>query len=273
MNQLELLFHELGFRTSVSLTIFGVALIACRVLPLTIMSPFLGGEQLEPQVRLGVGLLLSFVLFPAVQPRLSELPVTALPFVLLICKEIFIGTCLAYIVTFVFEAAQVAGHLVDVMSGAQMAQVMAPLIQVQATIYATFKMMLATVLFLTLDGHHVVIQTLGDSIIALPVDKLPGFSQGMFAFFELLLRDFGDMIRIGVILSGPGIIAAFITDLGMGMINRVAPQVQVFFVAMAIKPLVAAALTFLVIFIILDRVRLEFGHMLGTLKEAVKLLL
>ena len=52
MNQLEQLFHELGMRTSVSLTIFGVALIACRVLPLTIMSPFLGGEQLEPQVRI-----------------------------------------------------------------------------------------------------------------------------------------------------------------------------------------------------------------------------
>ena len=54
------------------------------------------------------------------------------------------------------------------------------------------------------------------------------------------------MLRIGVILSGPGMIATFTTDLAMGMINRVATQLQVFFVAMAIKPLMAATMTFAV---------------------------
>jgi flagellar biosynthesis protein FliR len=272
-NMLEQLFAEMGLRTSVSLTILGVALIACRVLPLCIMSPFLGGDQIDPQVKIGVGVLLSIVLFPAIEPRLGELPTRALPFVILILKEVFIGTSLAFIVSFVFEAARIAGNLVDVMSGAQMAQVMAPLIQQQATIYATFKMMLATVLFLTLDGHHVVIQTLGDSVLALPIDKMPGFSQGMFAYFSVVLRDFGDMLRIGLILSGPGLIVTFTTDLGMGMINRVATQLQVFFVAMAIKPLMAATMLFLVIYMVLDRMKTEFGHMLAMLKEAVRLLL
>ena len=272
-NMLEQLFREMGLRTSVSLTILGVALIACRVLPLCIMSPFLGGDQIDPQVKIGVGVLLSIVLFPAIEPRLGELPIRALPFVILILKEVFIGTSLAFIVSFVFEAARIAGNLVDVMSGAQMAQVMAPLIQQQATIYSTFKMMIATVLFLTLDGHHVVIQTLGDSVLALPIDKMPGFSQGMFAYFSVVLRDFGDMLRIGLILSGPGLIATFTTDLGMGMINRVATQLQVFFVAMAIKPLMAAIMTFLVIYMILDRMKVEFGNMLDMLKDAVRLLL
>jgi len=272
-NMLEQLFAEMGLKTSVSLTILGVALIACRVLPLCIMSPFLGGDQIDPQVKIGVGVLLSIVLFPAIEPRLGELPIRALPFVILILKEVFIGTSLAFIVSFVFEAARIAGNLVDVMSGAQMAQVMAPLIQQQATIYSTFKMMIATVLFLTLDGHHVVIQTLGDSVLALPIDKMPGFSQGMFAYFSVVLRDFGDMLRIGLILSGPGLIATFTTDLGMGMINRVATQLQVFFVAMAIKPLMAAIMTFLVIYMILDRMKVEFGNMLDMLKDAVRLLL
>jgi flagellar biosynthesis protein FliR len=272
-NQLELLFQQMGMRTSVSLTILGVALIACRVLPLCIMSPFLGGDQIDPQVKIAVGVLLSIVLFPAIEARLGSLPITALPFIVLILKEVFIGTSLAFIVSFVFEAARIAGNLVDVMSGAQMAQVMAPMIQQQATIYSTYKMMVATVLFLTLDGHHVVIQTLGDSVLALPIDKMPTFSHGMFAFWSIILRDFGDMLRIGLILSGPGMIATFTTDLAMGMINRVATQLQVFFVAMAIKPLVAAMITFLVIYMILERMKLEFGHMLAMLKEAMRLLL
>jgi flagellar biosynthesis protein FliR len=272
-NQLELLFQQMGMRTSVSLTILGVALIACRVLPLCIMSPFLGGDQIDPQVKIAVGVLLSIVLFPAIEPRLGELPIRALPFIILILKEVFIGTSLAFIVSFVFEAARIAGNLVDVMSGAQMAQVMAPMIQQQATIYSTYKMMVATVLFLTLDGHHVVIQTLGESVIALPIDKMPTFSRGMFAFWSIIIRDFGDMLRIGLILSGPGMIVTFTTDLALGMINRVATQMQVFFVAMAIKPLMAAAMTFLVIYMILDRMKLEFRHMLAMLQEAMRLLL
>jgi len=150
---------------------------------------------------------------------------------------------------------------------------MAPMIQQQATIYATLKMMIATTLFLTLDGHHVVIQTLGESVLALPIDKMPAFSHGMFAYWSIILRYFGDMLRIGLILAGPGMIATFTTDLAMGMINRVATQLQVFFVAMAIKPMVAAAMTFLVIYMILDRMKLEFGHMLITLQDAVRLLL
>jgi len=272
-NQFELLFQQMGMKTSVSLTILGVALIACRVLPLCIMSPFLGGDQIDPQIKVGVGVLLSIVLFPAIEPRLAELPIRALPFIVLISKEVFIGTSLAFIVSFIFEAAKIAGNLVDVMSGAQMAQVMAPMTQTQATLYSTYKMMIATALFLTLDGHHVVIQTLGDSMLALPIDKMPAFSHGMFPFWSIILRHFGDMLRVGLILSGPGLIVSFTTDLAMGMINRVATQLQVFFVAMAIKPMVAAAMTFLVIYMILDRMKLEFGHMLVMLKEAVRLLL
>lgn len=272
-NQFDQLFAEMGMRTSVSLTILGIALLACRILPLCIMSPFLGGDQIDPQVKIAVGVLLSIVLFPAIESRLGSLPVTALPFIVLILKEVFIGTSLAFIVSFVFEAARIGGNLVDVMSGAQMAQVMAPMIQQQATIYATFKMMLATTLFMTLDGHHVVIQTLGESVLVLPIDQMPKFSHGMFSYFSIILRDFGDMLRIGLILSGPGMIVTFTTDLAMGMINRVATQLQVFFVAMAIKPLMAATMTFIVIYMILDRMKIEFGNMLSMMKEAVKLLL
>src|SRR3954471_14964729 len=120
-NQIEQLLHEMGMRTSVSLTILGIALVACRVLPLCIMSPFLGGDQIDPQVKIAVGVLLSIVLFPAIESRLGALPITALPFIVLIMKEVFIGMSLAFIVSFVFEAARIAGNLVDVMSGAQMA--------------------------------------------------------------------------------------------------------------------------------------------------------
>jgi len=58
-------------------------------------------------VKVGVGVLLSIVIFPAIEPRLGSLPITALPFIVLIMKEVFIGMSLAFIVSFVFEAARI----------------------------------------------------------------------------------------------------------------------------------------------------------------------
>lgn len=273
MNQeIDQVFAQFGFHTSISMVIFTAALVAARVVPVIVFSPFLGGEVVPAEVKIGVGVLLSIVLFPAVAERISSVPHTPLPYILTFAKEVFIGIALAFVVSMVFDAARIAGNLVDVMAGAQMAQVMVPMFQQQATLYATLKLMMTVTLFLTINGHHWVINTLGDSLILLPVDQFPSFSHGMWGFFETMMRNFADVMRLGIALSGPGLIAAFVTDLAMGMINRVAPQVQVFFIAMSIKPLAAALVMVVAIYAVLARIQGEFELMLKHLQDAVRLL-
>jgi flagellar biosynthetic protein FliR len=252
--------------------IFTAALVAARVVPLVVFSPFLGGEVVPPDVKIGLGVLFSVILFPAVAERVTMVPASAIPFVLCFAKEVFIGISLAFVTSVIFDAARVAGNLVDVMSGAQMAQVMVPMFQQQATIYSTFKFLLTVTLFLTLNGHHWVIQTLGDSLVLLPVDQFPRFSHGLWGFFELVARTFGDILLIGMSLAAPGMIAAFMVDMAMGLINRVAPQVQVFFMAQSIKPLTATLVISVGILQILQRIDREFEHMLKLLQDAVRLL-
>jgi len=272
MNDVDQIFQQFGINTSISMIIFAGALVAARVIPLIVFSPFLGGEVVPTEVKIGLGVMFSIVLFPAVSERISMVPANAIPFILCFAKEVFIGISLAFVVSVIFDAARVAGNLVDVMSGAQMAQVMVPAFQQQATLYATFKFMLTVTLFLTLNGHHWVIQTLGDSLILLPVDQFPRFSHGAWGFFELVARTFGDILRIGMSLAAPGMIAAFMVDMAMGMINRVAPQVQVFFMSMSIKPLAATLVISVGILQILERIQGEFEHMLKLLQDAVRLL-
>ena len=271
-SQVEQVFRNLGFQTSISLIIMTASLVAARVIPTIAFSPFLGGESVPTEVKIGVGITLTIVLFPAVAERVSQMPVGALPYILTLAKEVFIGISLAFIIGLVFDAARVAGGLVDTMVGAQQAQLQVPMIQQQAGLWASFKLMLTIALFLTLNGHHMVIQTLGDSLVLLPVDQFPRFGFGMWGFFELMMRVFGDLMKIGVALAAPGILAAFTTDLAMGMINRVAPQVQVFFVAMSIKPIAGALIMFVAIYEILRRVGNEFEHMLKLLFDSVRLL-
>ncbi len=170
---------------------------------------------------------------------MGQLPTTALPFIALLLKELFIGVSLAFIVNLIFEAARVAGTLTDTMAGSNNAQLYVPQLGQQVSLFSSLKVQLAVVLFLTLNGHHIVIEALADSLVAIPLDRFPQFSQGAWPFFDLMIRVFADLLAISLALAAPTMLATFLTDLALGAINRVAPQIQVFFISMAIKPLVA----------------------------------
>jgi flagellar biosynthesis protein FliR len=259
-------------QANLPLVIFAVGLMMCRIMPVIVFSPFLGGEVTPMEVKMGVGITLSIVMFPLVAQRIGAIPSTPLPYIALLLKEIFIGVSLAFIINAVFDAARVAGNLADTMMGSNNAQLYVPQLGQQVTLYSNLKTQLSVVLFLTLNGHHVVIEALSDSFIAVPLDGFPRFSAGLWPFFEVAARVFGDLLKIALVLSAPMVLATFLTDLGMGAINRVATNLQVFFIAMAIKPMVAAIICATAIHMIIGRFQDEFASMLAILKHAIKLL-
>jgi flagellar biosynthetic protein FliR len=265
-------FREAGVHTNITLIILTTALLVARILPVIIFSPFLGGEVIPPEIKIGIGVTLAIILFPAVADRVHLIPLHPVGFILVLLKEVFVGLCLSFVVSMVFEATQIAGTVIDTLSGANMAQVMVPQIQQQVTLFSSLQIQLAVVLFLTLNGHHRVIQAFADSLVALPLDALPAFSHGTWPFFDLLLRVFGDLLRIGLALAAPAFFATFLTDLSLGMVNKVAPQIQVYFIAMSIKPMVAVLMVFAVINLVMARMGNEFGRMLEKVQLLVQLL-
>jgi flagellar biosynthesis protein FliR len=263
---------ELGARVNLSVTIFTMALIMCRVMPILIFSPFLGGEVVPSEMKLGLGLMVSAVLFPSVADRMDRIPLSALPYIGLLLKEVFIGLSLSYIVNVVFDAARVAGNLMDTMAGSNNAQLYVPQLGQQVSLFSSFKVQLCVVLFLSLDGHHVIIQALADSLKVVPLEGFPPFSRGVWPFFDLLIRSFANLLKISLALAGPGMVAAFATDLAMGAINRVAPQIQVFFIAMSLKPLMSVLIIFVSIHVIAGRMQDEMVVMLRMVRQAIQLL-
>ncbi|NOK13121.1 flagellar biosynthetic protein FliR [Corallococcus exercitus] len=263
---------ELGARVNLSVTIFTMALIMCRVMPILIFSPFLGGEVVPSEMKLGLGLMVSVVLFPSVADRMDKIPLSALPYIALLLKEIFIGLSLSYIVNIVFDAARVAGNLMDTMAGSNNAQLYVPQLGQQVSLFSSLKVQLCVVLFLSLDGHHVIIQALADSLAVVPLEGFPHFSRGVWPFFDLMIRSFASLLKISLALAGPGMVAAFATDLAMGAINRVAPQIQVFFIAMSLKPLMSVLIIFVSIHVIIGRMQSEMGSMLRMVRQAIQLL-
>jgi|APLak6261666879_1056058.scaffolds.fasta_scaffold04904_2 flagellar biosynthetic protein FliR len=264
--------QELGIRADFTQLLLAFALLMARVLPVIILTPFLGGETVPQEVKLGLGVMLGMVLYPVIIAQVNEIPISAVLFVALMLKELFIGLTISFIVGLIFDAANSAGNLIDTMSGTNQAQLHVPSIGQQASLFSNLQLQMTTTLFLSLGGHHIVIQTLGESLATLPLDQYPRFSHGTWPFFETVLRVFGDLVRISLALASPVLLATFLVDLALGMINRVAPQVQVFFVAMQIKPAVTVLIMVTAIHLILDRLVGEYGVMFRWLRQALYLL-
>jgi flagellar biosynthetic protein FliR len=236
-----------------------------------IFSPFLGGESIPAQVRMGLGVVLGVVLFPSLSEQVVQIPIAVIPYLALLLKEVFIGFALAFIVGLVFQAAVTAGAFIDSFSGITQAQTMVPQLQRQVTLYSSLKFQLAVVLFLTLNGHHWIIGGLSESFLKLPLNEFPQFSLGMWPFIELVLRVFGDLFRIGLMLASPVLLAIFLTEAALGTINRAAPQIQVFFIAMSIKPAVAALMVIVALHLMVQRIVQEYGVMFRHFSRALDL--
>lgn len=260
---------NIGLKINVSLVILTIALLMSRILPVIILSPFLGGDVVPTEVKIGLGVLVSAVLYPFVADRVLLIPTSAFPFVMILLKELFIGVCIAFIVNMVFEAARVAGTLADTLAGTAMAQLHVPQIQQSVSLFASLKIQFAVVLFLSLNGHHLVINALADSLRSVPLDSFPAFHGGMWGFFDQIIRVSADLFMVGLALSAPVLVAAFLTDLALGMINKVAPQIQVFFISMSIKPMVCTLMVLLALHLISGRFVNEFHNMFRMLNEAI----
>lgn len=264
---------ELGFQTDFSHTMEAMALLLVRILPTIILTPIIGGETSPNEVKLGLGLIIALVVFPAVSDNVQNLPINEpITFLALLLKELFVGYTIAFIVGRVFDAASAGGQLMDNMSGTNSAQIQVPSIGQAVSLYAALKLQIFITLFLTLNGHHLVIFAIGESFQTIPLESFPRFSHGMWPFFDLLMRVFGDLLRVALAISAPVLLATFLTDIALGMINRVAPNVQVFFVSMQIKPAVTVLILFTSLHLILLRGRDEFANMFSVLRRALWLL-
>lgn len=259
-------------QTDLTVVIISMALLVSRILPVLIFSPFLGGETIPAELKIGLGIMLGIVMFPTIESHISQIPTGSIMVILLFLKEVFVGIALAFIVSLVFTAAEIAGTLVDTFSGTTMAQLMVPQLQQQVSLYSNLQINLSVVLFITLNGHHVVIEALSDSFLVVPLEGFPQFSMGVWPFFSLVIDVFGELFRIALTLSAPALLVSLLCDLGLGMINRVAPQIQVYFISMSIKPLAAALVMLSAIHVIVGRFETEFRVMTRYLSQALRLL-
>lgn len=159
-------------------------------------------------------------------------------YVLIIIKEIFVGLLMGYLAYLFFTLVQTAGALIDLQMGFGMANIIDPMSGTSAPMMGNFKFMIATLIFLSLDGHHYLIKALLESYTWIPIDNyvFSHFANGDLSTF--FAQKFAETFMLALQLSAPLIVSMFLTDVALGFLARTAPQYNVFVIGAPLKILI-----------------------------------
>lgn len=225
-----------------ALTLFFLTLM--RIAPIVALAPFLG-SKLPGGVKMGLALALTAIFLPFVIGNAQvPLPTFNIFFIGYAIKEFFIGFILAFLINIPFYIAQSAGVLIDFQRGSSALQVFDPLMQTQVSPIGQLYNYTFIVLFYEVGGIFIFLQGIMNSYAALPADVfMPALffhiQHGFWKFIIVLLTKF---TAISIQLAAPSLVAILMTDMFLGIANRLAQQVQIAFLGMSLKSLVGLAL-------------------------------
>ncbi|GGN15343.1 flagellar biosynthetic protein FliR [Actinoplanes campanulatus] len=145
--------------------------------------------------------------------------------------QVFIGAALGFITALFFAALQAAGDLLDLFSGFTLASTYDPFSQSSSSVFGRLYNLVALTLLFASDAHQIILRGFLQSFKTLPLDTV--FS--METFSQVLIQGIGEMFLAAVQIAGPLIAVLFLADVALGLLNRVAPALNVFQLGFPIK--------------------------------------
>lgn len=200
-------------------------LVLVRVSGIIATAPVLGSNSIPMQVRVVLALVLALILQPFM-PALIVHPDQPSEYLLLIAGELLIGLVLGMVGQILFAAVEFAGTVVGFQMGLSMANVFDPQSQAQISLIGQFERIFATLIFVAMDGHLVVVQAIVRSYDLLP----PGGANFSDSLTQEMIRLSAGVFTLGFQLGAPLITALFLANLTMALLARSVPQIQIFIV-------------------------------------------
>lgn len=204
--------------------------VLTRVGAMMMTAPAFGDFTLSPRIRLAVAIAVAIALAPAAAPSFPPMgPQTSLPLIAaIIFGEIAAGLFLGLVARFIAAALNVAGQVIALQMGLSMAQIFDPSQEIQGAIIGGFLAVLGTTMIFATDMHHLLLTALSDSYAVFVPGALPSLGDMTQTLIETLSFAFS----LGVRLAAPFIVFGLVFYAGAGVLNRLMPQAQVFFMLM-----------------------------------------
>jgi flagellar biosynthesis protein FliR len=218
-------------------------LVFARIGTMVMLLPGVGELSVPVRVRLAIALVLAAVLLPLHRNAYTLDLRTFGPVLLMLGEELFIGAVLGLSARLTISALQVAGSVIAQQLGLGFVTAVDPTQGQQGIIVGNFLTMLGVVLIFALDLHHLVIAALNDSYLLFKPGDVPLIGD----VAALTTRTIAGAFKVGIQLSAPFLVFGLLFNLGLGVLSRLMPQMQVFFVGMPLSILLGLLIFLLVV--------------------------
>jgi flagellar biosynthetic protein FliR len=213
-------------------TILVYFLVFARTGAMVMLLPSIGEAGVPSTVRLVLALAISFAFAPSVAHTYpAQIPQNALALGLLIAQEITAGILIGTMSRIIMSALAVAGSLIATQTGLSYAQQVDPTSDQQSVVVSNFLSLLGTVLIFATNMHHLAIGAVAGSYTLIP----PGAALPTGDMAELTVRLVSGAFALGLQLAAPFLVFGFAVNAAMGLLARLMPQLQVFFIAMPVN--------------------------------------
>ncbi|MCK5687669.1 flagellar biosynthetic protein FliR [Myxococcota bacterium] len=260
------LLHQVQGSLNYTRELLIVALILARTMPIIMLTPYLGSRMAPNTIKMALGVMLTLLVYPVARETADNIPITAMGFLLYMLKEVFIGLAIGFVNAQIFYSVEIAGRLIDTVRFATMSEVMVPESGGRATAVGGLLYQLLTVMVVLLGFHHVFIEIFAFSFASLPLNGGVGLPTGLRPLIDYLMRVTAHILLIAAVLAAPVAAATFITDVVFGLLNRVAPQLNAYFMSMPVKGMAGI----LMVMIILEPLAIRLEDILVWSMQSVK---
>ena len=202
-------------------------LIFIRVGIILFLLPFFNSRRIQVMSKVGMTFIIAILLYPVIDVRPSAMPANTMGIVQLIGGELVIGMILGLMVQVFFEGVKVMGEMVGFQTGLSIANIIDPQSGMQLSIFSNMAYLLAMILFLLLNGHHVLLNAIKGSFEIIQVGTLSLNPQ----FMQKMISHVGQMFVIGIKIGAPAIAALLFTKIVFGLITKFIPQMNIMIVA------------------------------------------
>ncbi|MFT6582020.1 MAG: flagellar biosynthetic protein FliR [Alphaproteobacteria bacterium] len=215
------------------LTINGFAylLVFSRVGSTIMLMPGVGEAYIPARVRLLFALLVTAIMTPLLTSILPESPPAFASVALLIAGEALIGVYIGMIARILVAGLATAGTIIAFLTGFANALLFNPALQDQGSLTAVLLTLLGTLLLLITDMHHIILMGVFDSYTLFA----PGAAPPIADFASFMSRVVAGSFKIGVQIASPFIVVALMFYISLGLLARLMPQLQVFFVGLPLQ--------------------------------------
>ena len=210
---------------------FPVLLVFARVGAALMLLPGIGDLYVPQRWRLLLALALAGIVATVVGPSLPPLPTSPATLLALLFGEIVAGLFLGTVARLLVAALETAGQIVSLQLGLAAATVFNPAAAQQGAVTGAFLMMLGTLLVFLTDAHHLMIRAVVDSYALFTPGTMPLFGDLADAMSKLVAGTF----RLALELSAPLVVVGIVFYAALGLVSRLMPQLQVFFIVVPIQ--------------------------------------